>query len=140
MPIDMAGPKHVKRSRAQRKFLNEMRGMGDVPWPARRFKVPPTFGGLRVVGQCQRELGVTKIRRGRLKRRADAVVVCGGQIVLEPFKGAWCVDCKQRRSDERFLERALRRQPWRAPHHRHEHDQRQERRSWRQRLFSRRSG
>lgn len=118
--IDLATPKHVKRSKSQRKFLNQMRGMGDVPWPARRFKVAPTFGGVRVVGQCQRVLGVTKIRRGRLKRREDAMVVCGGPIVLEPFKGAWCVDCRNRKRQARALERMKRRQPWRAPHQQHE--------------------
>jgi hypothetical protein len=61
-------------------------------------------------------LGVTKIRPGRLKRRQDAAVVCGGPLVLEPFKGVWCVDCRNRKRQARAVERMKRRRPWQPPH------------------------
>jgi hypothetical protein len=39
---------NVKRSKLQRKYVNAMRSMSEVPWPARRFKYPPTFGNRRL--------------------------------------------------------------------------------------------
>lgn len=38
---------NVKKSKLQRKYVNEMRRWSDVPWPARRFKYPPTLGNRR---------------------------------------------------------------------------------------------
>jgi hypothetical protein len=34
----------VKTSKRQRKYVNAMRAMSEVPWPARRFKYPATLG------------------------------------------------------------------------------------------------
>lgn len=33
-----------KKSKVVRKELNGMRAMQEIPWPARRFKYPPTLG------------------------------------------------------------------------------------------------
>lgn len=97
----------MKRSRAQRKFLNEMRGMGEVAWPARRFRVAPTFGGSLVVGQCQRSFGEVVLprpgfRNKLLRRRDREMVVCGGDLVLVPFRRrVRCNDCVDRKRSER---------------------------------------
>lgn len=97
----------MKRSKLQRKFVNQMRSMGDVPWPARRFKYPPTFaaavGAMPVteLGTCKRPVGSVKVRRGRLRRKQDVEVRCGGKVFLRRGslgkRKVVCVDCRERK-------------------------------------------
>lgn len=97
----------MKRSKLQRKFLNQMRGMGDVPWPARRFKYPPTFANevgatpRTLIGTCKRPVGSIQMRRGRLRRKQDVEVRCGGKVYLRRGRlgkrRVVCEDCQARR-------------------------------------------
>lgn len=97
----------MKKSKLQRKFLNSMRQMGDVPWPARRFKYPPTFAGQLTGHRCPNLVAVRhRRRRGwrwlvdlvRFRRPIAQPVVCGGPVVLVPHganRGAFlnCLYC-----------------------------------------------
>lgn len=90
----------MKASRRYRKAINEMRALADVPWPARRFKYPPTMAPA-VVGRCARPVEVRWERRGRIlgyvRKPLAAPVSCGGDLELVPFKGyVECASCKWR--------------------------------------------
>lgn len=118
----------VKKSKLQRKFLNQMRGMGDVPWPARRFRYPPTFGGVQVVGSCPRVLGEVPMRRpgkrGWIRKKVQTSVVCGGPVILVPLKGLHCRDCRGRHRQRRELQRLVRMQQARGRRGRVQEDER----------------
>lgn len=86
----------MKKSKLQRKFVNAMRGMADVPWPARRFKYPPTSGPLLLDRRCMNIVGVSRRRRSgwrglvdlvRLRRPVHVPVACGAPLMLVPFNG-----------------------------------------------------
>jgi len=100
----------MKKSKLQRKFLNQMRSMADVPWPARKYRYPPTFanavgsGPSTLIGTCKRPVGAVKMRRGRLGRlrpKQDVEVRCGGSVYLRRGglgkRRVVCVDCRDRR-------------------------------------------
>lgn len=103
----------MKKSKLQRKFVNQMRGMGDIPWPARRFRYAPTFGSRMVVGRCPRVVGEVPIRkpgmRNRMRKPVQTAVVCGGELVLVPLKGVHCSSCRDRGRQRRELQRAVKR-------------------------------
>ena len=98
----------MKKSKRQRKFLNQMRAMGDVAWPARRFKYPPSFANqigttpTTHIGHCKRVLGQTKIRRGKLRRRQEVDVRCGGRVFVRRGtlgkRRVFCEDCRARKA------------------------------------------
>lgn len=101
----------MKASKERRKFVNQMRQMGDVPWPARRFKYAPTFGGQRVVvGRCNRKVGDTKVRPRRIARKRDVAIVCGGPLVLDRRRSGrrlYCELCRDRRRQSHLHQRLL---------------------------------
>lgn len=82
--------KHIKHSKSQRKFVNQMRAMGEVPWPARRFRVAPTFASLPTGQRCPRLVAVDWKRKpgllGWVRKPLVAPVVCGSPLELVPFK------------------------------------------------------
>lgn len=102
----------MKKSKLERKFINQMRGMGDIPWPARRFKYPPTFAnevGVAKethIGHCKRPVGEVKVRRGRLRRKQTEAVMCGGRVFLKRGslgkRRVYCEDCRARKRQRRF--------------------------------------
>lgn len=108
----------MKHSKRQRKFLNQMRGMGDVPWPARRYKYPPTLHPeahrrLTLVGTCKRPVGEQTVKTGRLKRKRVETVVCGGNVYVRRRSNGghrvFCEDCRARREQARTLRRLAQR-------------------------------
>jgi hypothetical protein len=101
----------MKKSKLQRKYLNSMRGMGDIPWPARRFKYPPTSARLASrqipVGTCERKIGETKVKQGRLKRAQSVDVPCGGRLIAKLGKlgkrRVYCEACRDRDRRRKFM-------------------------------------
>jgi hypothetical protein len=83
-----------KTSRLRRKYLNAMRGMADVPWPARRFKYPATTGNpIPTNRRCAKILALEpRRRRGwrwlvdliRRRRPITRAHVCGAPLFLVP--------------------------------------------------------
>ena len=98
----------MKKSKVYRKAVNQMRAMGDVPWPARRFTYPPTFSNVigatptTHIGHCKRVLGQTKISRGRLRRKKTVDVRCGGKVFVRRGslgkRRVFCEDCRARKN------------------------------------------
>jgi hypothetical protein len=101
----------VKKSKLERKFLNQMRGMSDIPWPARRFRYPPTSGPMLTNKRCERVLQRQRRRRRGwrgiidLIRRRKPVLreyFCGAPLVLVPHSAnrhghLACIRCGPRR-------------------------------------------
>jgi len=84
---------NLKHSKRQRKFLNQMRGMGDVPWPARATKYPGTYRPQLTGSRCPRLVEIRQRRRrgwrglvdwARRRRPILQPVMCGGPVVLVP--------------------------------------------------------
>lgn len=102
----------MKKSKLQRKYVNQMRAMGDVPWPARRFKYPATLSGEvgsmkeTHIGSCKRPVGETKVSHGRLRRKKSAQVLCGGRVFLKRGslgkRRVYCESCRARKRQRRF--------------------------------------
>jgi hypothetical protein len=89
-----------------------MRAMSDVPWPARRFKYPPTLAAVPTGASCQRLVLVDWQRRGRLlgwiRKPLAKPIICGGPLLLVPFaRKVECVVCRQRAKRERMEARIL---------------------------------
>ena len=109
---------HVKHSKLQRKYVNQMRTMGDVPWPARAYTYPPTFsvvGAARRthVGSCKRPVGETRVRVKRWRRKQAAEILCGGRVFLQRGslgrRRVFCEACRARKQQRR-LELRIQRQ------------------------------
>lgn len=101
---------NTKHSRRQRKYVNAMRQMGDVPWPPRRFKYPPTLAAVPTGGRCQKLVAVEWKRRGRLLGYVRAPQPdpkpCGAPLVLIPYgRRLECPACKFRAKRGRMLDR-----------------------------------
>lgn len=102
----------MKKSKLQRKFLNQMRGMGDIPWPARRFTYPPTFAGQvgatkeTHIGHCKRPMAEVQVRRGRLRRKSTEQVPCGGRVFLKRGslgkRRVYCEACRARKRQRKL--------------------------------------
>jgi hypothetical protein len=101
----------MKKSKLQRKFVNQMRDMGDVPWPARRFKYPATHSVVGAakethLGSCKRPVGETKVRVKRLRRRQTAEILCGGRVFLKRGslgkRRVYCESCRARKRQRRL--------------------------------------
>lgn len=101
----------MKKSKQQRKFINQMRGMGDIPWPARKFKYPPTLtvvGAAKEthIGSCKRVMGETKISRGKFRRKQAAEVLCGGRVFLKRGslgkRRVYCETCRARKRQRKL--------------------------------------
>ena len=94
----------VKASKTRRKQLNALRAEGDVPWPARRYKIPPTFAqGAKKsfhVGTCEEPVGETQVKKGRLRRTQTETIPCNGRLIARLGKGArrrvYCESCRER--------------------------------------------
>lgn len=107
----------MKKSKRQRKFVNQMRQMGDVPWPARRFKYPPTSARLSTrlvaVGTCDRKVGETKVKTRRLRRAQSVDVPCGGRLLAKlgslGKRRVYCESCRARERQRKFELRLKRR-------------------------------
>lgn len=107
----------MKKSKLQRKFVNQMRQMGDVPWPARRFKYPQTSAHLATrlvaVGTCDRKVGETKVKTRRLKRAQTVDVPCGGRLLAKlgslGKRRVYCESCRARERQRKFELRLKRR-------------------------------
>lgn len=103
-----------KKSRLQRKYVNSMRNMGDIPWPPRQFKYPATRGaagtGAMVIGHCKRPIGETAVRRGKLRRKTAEPIKCGGNVYLRRGslgkRRVYCEACRARKM-QRQLNRRL---------------------------------
>lgn len=93
-----------KRSRLQRKYVNAMRGMQEVPWPARRFKYPATTGPWK-----RRYSTYPMGRLARYVRRAEEVtaqlIVARGQLD----------ELERRQAESRRALEAARRRARRSP-------------------------
>lgn len=105
----------MKRSKLQRKYVNQMRAMSEVPWPARKFTYPPTFGRgssrhLTLPVRCERKVGETKVKTSRLKRKQTVDVPCGGKLIAKlgrtGGRRVYCESCRARNKQQR-LERRL---------------------------------
>lgn len=107
----------MKKSKLQRKFVNQMRGMGDVPWPERKHKYPATSARLSKrlvpVGTCDRKVGETKVKTRRLKRAQSVDVPCGGRLLAKLGKlgkrRVYCENCRERERQRKFELRLKRR-------------------------------
>lgn len=103
----------MKNSKLQRKYLNAMRGMADVPWPQRKYKYPPTFSRLAsrqiVVGTCDRKVDEAKIKRGRFKRAQAVDIPCGGRLIAKlgslGKRRVYCESCRARAKQRKFEHR-----------------------------------
>ena len=82
-----------KLSRRRRKFVNSMRSMSEVPWPARQTKYPGTYQPLMTGERCPRLVEIRhRRRRGwrgvldwlRRRKPIQQPVLCGGPIMLVP--------------------------------------------------------
>jgi hypothetical protein len=105
----------VKHSKLQRKFVNQLRSMADVPWPERRFKYPPTFGRvsgrhLTLAQRCERKVGEEKVKTSRFKRKQVVAVPCGGKLIAKlgrtGGRRVYCESCRARAKHKR-LERRM---------------------------------
>jgi hypothetical protein len=101
---------NVKRSKLQRKYVNAMRGMAEVPWPARRFKYPPTLAAVPTGHYCEAPVTLEWERRGRLLGYLRAPKpkhgICGTMLLLVPFKRhVVCPMCAHRAKVGRRLDR-----------------------------------
>lgn len=100
----------LKKSRLQRKFVNAMRGMGDVPWPARRFKYPATACRVVLGATCQYPVDIEWERKGKVlgffRKPLAKPLVCGTELELEPFKNrVFCPKCRWRaKKDRHFIQ------------------------------------
>lgn len=107
----------MKASKIRRKQLNSLRGMGDVPWPARAYRVTPTFaqGAKKVfhVGTCERQVGETQVKRGRLRRKTTEAIPCGGRLIARLGRGSrrrvYCESCRARKRQAQKTQRLTRR-------------------------------
>ena len=138
----------MKKSKLQRKYINQMRGMGDVPWPERRFKYPATFSVVGSaqrthIGSCKRVVVEMHERKGVLRRKKTTQVQCGGRVFL--LRGSlgrrrvYCSDCRARKEQRKLaqrLEQRIRRYGSVAPRER----MREERRTVKMLAKFRRSG
>jgi hypothetical protein len=104
----------MKTSKLQKKFLNQMRQMGDVPWPERRYRYAPTLGSwdrkVIFTGQlCQRQVGEAEVKRGRLRRKQTIAVPCGGRLIANLGQGSrrrvYCEACRDRRTQMKAMKR-----------------------------------
>jgi len=100
----------MKKSKLQRKYLNQMRGMADIPWPARRFKYPAMSGLLssrhvELAVPCDRKVGEAKAKTSRFRRKQTVDVPCGGKLVAKLGRSGgrriYCVDCRERKRQRR---------------------------------------
>jgi hypothetical protein len=83
-----------------------MRAFADVPWPARRFKYPPTHSVVGAaketrIGSCKRPVAEVQVRRGKLRRRSTEQVPCGGRVFLKRGslgkRRVYCENCRARK-------------------------------------------
>jgi hypothetical protein len=82
----------VKKSKRWRKQLNQLRAMADVPWPARRFRIAPTFGRpLQTERRCMNPVAEARRRRDGWRGKLDLLtfrkpvrqlVLCGAHLEL----------------------------------------------------------
>jgi len=90
-----------------------MRQMGDVPWPPRKYKIAPIFGDAvskRVhVGDCQRKVAEQTVKSGRLKRKQQVDVICGGRLIAKlgslGKRRVFCEDCRARKAQAKLVRR-----------------------------------
>jgi hypothetical protein len=107
----------LKQSKIRRKQINALRAQGDTPWPARSYRITPTFaqGTKKVfhVGTCERPIGETQVKRGRLRRKATETVPCGGRMVARLGRGSrrrvYCESCRARKRQAQKVQRLTRR-------------------------------
>lgn len=102
----------MKKSKLQRKFVNSMDSMADVPKSPRRFHYPPTFnvvGAAREthIGHCKRPVGEQTVRRGKLRRKKTEQVACGGRVFLRRSRNGrrrvYCESCRERKAQLRVI-------------------------------------
>ena len=107
----------LKQSKIRRKQLNSLRAQADVAWPARRYRITPTFaqGAKKVfhVGTCDRPVGETQVKRGKLRRKTTEAVPCGGRMVARLGRGSrrrvYCESCRERKRQAQKIQRFQRR-------------------------------
>lgn len=93
-----------------------MRNLGEIPWPARRYRIAPTFSRLATTLRCKQVLGTIPRRRPGWRGALDLVlfrkpllqpVFCGRHLELVPFENR--VRCPSCDADERRGRRRRRR-------------------------------
>lgn len=107
----------LKQSKIRRKQLNALRAQGDVAWPARSYKIAPTFSRAAQktfhVGTCDRPVGETQVKRGRLRRKTTEVIPCGGRLIARLGNGSrrrvYCESCRERKRQAQKAQRLMRR-------------------------------
>jgi hypothetical protein len=109
----------MKKSKLQRKFINQMRSMGDIPWPARAHRYPPTFANAlgaakeTHIGACKRPVAEVQVRSGKLRRKKTAEVPCRGRVFLKRGslgkRRVYCESCRARERQRKFDLRMKRR-------------------------------
>jgi len=114
----------VKASKFRRKQLNALRALADVPWPARKYTLAPTFGEATatkiLVGTCSRKVAESEVTEGRfIKKKKTVDIPCQGSVYVKRGslgkRRAYCEDCRarsaQRKLALRFQKRAARISP-----------------------------
>jgi len=103
----------LKQSQARRKALTR----ADGPRPARSYKIAPTFsrGAQKAfhVGTCDKSVGETQVKRGKLRRKQTEVIPCGGRLIARLGKGSrrrvYCESCRERKRQAQKIQRLTRR-------------------------------
>ena len=114
----------MRTSRLRRKELNRLRNQSDVPWPARKYVVTPTFGDTItkniLVGQCSRKVAEGEVTEGKFLKKTKTVdIPCQGNVYVKRGslgkRRVYCEDCRaraaQRKLALRFQKRAARISP-----------------------------
>lgn len=106
----------MKASKLRRKTLNALRQQSDVPWPARKYTISPTFSdnvATRIhVGQCSRKVAEQQVEtKTKLKRKKVETVEipCGGNVYVKRGslgkRRAFCEACRDRKAQRKFAAR-----------------------------------
>lgn len=110
----------MKASKLRRKQLNALRQQSDVPWPARKYTVAPTFSDSVakeiLVGQCSRKVAEQQIEsKTRLKRKKTETVdiACGGNVYVKRGslgkRRVFCEACRARKQQSALAHRLQKR-------------------------------
>ena len=78
----------MKASKLRRKQLDALRAIADVPWPARKYTLAPTFGEAAatkiLVGTCSRKVAESEVTEGRfIKKKKTVDIPCQGNVYVK---------------------------------------------------------
>lgn len=109
----------MKTSKLRRKKLNALRQQADLPWPARKYTVSPTFSenaaSKILVGQCSRKIAKGEVEeKGKFRTTLKTVdIPCGGKVFVKRGslgkRRAYCESCRARAEQRRLALRMQKR-------------------------------